>query len=95
MPDTESISRDILQLIDSVIEGESPEITPEFPLLGDASSLDSIELVELCIKLEDLAGDLGFEFDWSSDKAMSKSQSMFRTAATLTEEFLAQREAQQ
>ena len=52
--------------------------------------LDSMKLVELCLTLEDKASDIGFEFDWTSDTAMSKSRSMFRTAGTLIEEFINQ-----
>ena len=31
-----------------------------------------MKLVELCVLLEDLATELNFEFDWQSEKAMSK-----------------------
>ena len=34
----------------------------------------------------------GFEFDWTSKTAMSKSRSMFRTIESLAEEFLYQKE---
>ena len=46
-----------------------------------------IGLVEVCVALEDLADEHGFEFDWTSESAMSKSKSMFRSVATLAEEF--------
>jgi hypothetical protein len=45
------------------------------------------------LALEDKASDLGFEFDWTSDAAMSKSRSMFRTAGALAAEFLSQMES--
>ena len=35
----------------------------------------------------------GFEFDWTSEAAMSKSRSMFRSVAALAEEFSNQSEA--
>jgi hypothetical protein len=43
--------------------------------------------------LEDLAEDRGFEFDWTSETAMSKSHSMFRSVSALAEEFCNQSEA--
>jgi len=33
---------------------------------------------------------LEFEFDWTSEAAMSKSRSLFRTVSSLAEEFYAQ-----
>jgi hypothetical protein len=51
-----------------------------------------MKLVELCLELEDKATELGFEFDWTSDSAMSKSRSMFRTAGSLAAEFIHQME---
>ena len=48
------------------------EITEEMQLIGGDSLLDSMKLVEVCLALEDLADEHGFEFDWTSDAAMSK-----------------------
>ena len=61
-------------------------------LIGSDSLLDSMKLVEVCIKLEDLTEEHGFEFDWTSDSAMSKSRSMFRIVKALAEEFSNQSE---
>ena len=55
--------------------------------VGDKSFLDSMNLVELCLSLEDKATEAGFEFDWTSENAMSKSKGMFRTVKSLAEEF--------
>ena len=81
----------ILKLIgdDSVVVGD------DMPLIGGDSVLDSMKLVELCLILEDSAAEMGFEFDWTSDAAMSRSRSMFRTAGSLAEEFISQMEAQE
>ena len=49
-----------------------------------------MKLVELCLELEDKASEMGFEFDWTSEKAMSRAGSMFRTVGTLAEEFTKQ-----
>ena len=52
-----------------------------------------MNLVEVCLSLEDLADDHGFEFDWTSESAMSMSRSMFRSVAVLAEEFSRQSES--
>jgi len=69
------------------------EITEEMQLIGGESLLDSMKLVEVCLALEDLADEHGFEFDWTSDAAMSKSRGMFRTVSALCEEFARQSES--
>lgn len=76
--------------IASLLEDKSIKVTDDMPLIGDDSLLDSMRLVELCLQLEDLAVENGFEFDWTSEQAMSKSRGMFRTATALADEFLAQ-----
>jgi len=62
-------------------------------LIGGVALLDSMKLVEVCLALEDLADDHGFEFDWTSEAAMSKTRSMFRSVASLAEEFSKQSES--
>ena len=69
------------------------EVTEEMKLIGGESLLDSMKLVKVCLALEDLAEENGFEFDWTSEAAMSKSRSMFRSVAALAEEFANQSEA--
>lgn len=68
------------------------EISDGSQLIGGEALLDSMKLVEVCLSLEDAADRKGFEFDWTSDSAMSKSRSMFRTVEALAEEFLVQSE---
>jgi len=86
----ENLRLQIFAAIAALIESKEVPITPDTPLIGDGSVMDSMKLVELCLKLEDMAVDIGFEFDWTSDAAMSASRSMFRTAGALAEEFLSQ-----
>ena len=69
------------------------EILPETPLIGRDAVLDSMKIVEVCLSLEDLAEENGFEFDWTSEAAMSKSKGMFRSVSALAEEFSLQSEA--
>jgi acyl carrier protein len=59
-------------------------------LVGTHAALDSMALVQLCITLEDKASDIGFSFDWTSEAAMSKSKSMYRSVDTLVDEFYSQ-----
>jgi acyl carrier protein len=73
------------------INTEGLEISDESPLIGDNSVLDSMGLVELCLRLEDRASELGFIFDWTSEDAMSKSRSFFRSVGDLQAEFDRQR----
>ncbi|MBY4947383.1 hypothetical protein K6V92_12220 [Cupriavidus respiraculi] len=95
MSDVATLKPEIFALIGELAEDKTLAVSDDTPLIGDGSLLDSMKLVELCLALEDKAADLGFEFDWTSAAAMSKSRSMFRTAGTLAEEFARQREAQQ
>ena len=83
---------EILKLIEDLLasDGIDTKVDEEMQLIGGDSVLDSMKLVELCIALEDKASDIGFEFDWTSDTAMSISRSMFRTAGNLIEEFINQ-----
>ncbi len=76
-------------------DGIDLEIADDMPLLGGYSALNSMKLVELCLELEDKASDIEFEFDWTSDTAMSKSRSIFRSIQSLAKEFVDQYKAQQ
>ena len=73
--------------------GGDVDIHDDTQLIGGESLLDSMKLVEVCLALEDLADEHGFEFDWTSGAAMSKSRSIFRNFAALSEEFAYQSEA--
>ena len=84
---------EVFNAIKALIENKSQLINEDTPLIGGESLLDSMKLVELCLALEDKAIELGFEFDWTSNDAMSKSRSMFRTAGSLSIEFSNQMES--
>jgi acyl carrier protein len=81
----------VISTINNALEGKA-KITEDMQLIGGESLLDSMKLVEMCLTLEDLADEHGFEFDWTSETAMSKSRSMFRSVAALAEEFASQSE---
>ena len=81
----------VITVIGNTVE-ETIEITEDMQLIGSGSLLDSMNLVEVCLALEDVADEHGFEFDWTSEAAMSRSRSMFRSVAALAEEFADQSE---
>ena len=89
MSDNVDIQNKIFKAIAALLENNAP-VTEGTPLIGDDRALNSMKLLELCLSLEDLATELGFEFDWTSETALSKSRSMFRTAGALVTEFLSQ-----
>lgn len=80
----------VISLIRTILRDDPVAITPETALVGAGRVLDSLGLVELCLALEDKAAEIGFEFDWTSDDAMSRSRSIFLSVQTLNEEFLRQ-----
>lgn len=79
-----------LEIIAEIVNGEQRESSLDSPLMSGDNPVDSVTLVEICVRLEDLAAELGFEFDWMSEDAMSKSRSVFHTFGTLFDEFLRQ-----
>jgi hypothetical protein len=84
------LKQKIFKAVAALLDDASNTVNGDTPLLGDDGALGSMKLLELCLSLEDMATGLGFEFDWTSEEAMSKSRSMFRTAGTLANEFLSQ-----
>ena len=74
---------DVVQLVLEVAPDSSCQ--PETVLIG--GQLDSMALVQLCLRLEDSALDQGFAFDWSSEKAMSSMNSVFLTPVSISLEF--------
>jgi len=93
MSSSDTVKNEVFSQIARLLGDKSPPVSDEMLLIGSNSALDSMKLVELCLALEDRAADLGFEFDWTSEAAMSRSRSMFRTAGSLAAEFNSQMEA--
>lgn len=92
MMNTGNVKFDVFNQISLLLEDKSLRVFDEMPLIGGHGFIDSMKLVELCLALEDKAEEMGFAFDWTSDAAMSRSRSMFRTAGTLAAEFVSQME---
>jgi hypothetical protein len=90
--DSKEILKTVLDVAKEVhLEAEINEtVTKDTPLVGTSSLLDSMALVQLCLALEDKAQEIGFEFDWTSETAMSKSKGMYRSVTALADEFYRQ-----
>jgi len=82
----------VISAIVGVLDQKS-HVSRDTVLVGEKALLDSMKLVEVCLLLEDLAQEENFEFDWTSENAMSKSKSIFRSVSALAEEFSKQSEA--
>ena len=72
------------------LNGTTLDIRHDTPIIGSKSPIDSMGLVQLCLSLEEKADELGFEFDWTTETAMSRSRGMFRSVDSLSEEFVSQ-----
>ncbi len=77
----------------SMLVGETKAtITADTPLIGANRSVDSADLVVLLLAVEDYAREnLGFQWDWTSDSAMSEARSVLRTIGSLAEHLVNQR----
>jgi hypothetical protein len=79
--------------IEDDVDFDKSDLTKDTRLIGGKSQLDSMLLVALCLRLEEISEDEGFEFDWTSENAMSKSTSFLRNVTTLAEEYLLQKDS--
>ncbi len=80
-------TEEILEIIKASIDDDDIEINANSNLVGGNSMLDSMGLVQTCIALEDKSQEHGFNFDWTSEKAMSTMSSVFRTPSSLVQEY--------
>ena len=76
----------IINCIKDVLEDKDFIITSKTSLIDSNSPIDSMSLISLCLRLEEEAEKLGFEFDWSGE-TLSKSKSMFKSVKDLAKEF--------
>ena len=86
-------SIELINIIKNIIQ-EEMNIEENSPLVGGDSLIDSMNLVQICIALEDKSLEDGFEFDWTSEKAMSSLNSVLKTPKTLADEYNRQMKAQ-
>jgi acyl carrier protein len=85
----------VFEVIREVAQVEDGVVSDDTALIGDGGMLDSMKLVEVCLLLEDVASAHNRSFDWTSDSAMSRSRSIFRTAGSLAAEFANQMQRSQ
>lgn len=90
MTNLELVEAQFNEVVQDYLDSIDKGLTLASELMGGSNPIDSVELVELCIRLEDLADELGFKFDWTSENAMSKSRGVFNSVATLRDEFARQ-----
>lgn len=91
MENNDEIRMRAYQVIKNAFGADYDNFSEESPLVGDNSKIDSMRLVELCLELEDISIEFGFEFDWTSENALSKSKSIFKNVATLIDHFMDQK----
>ena len=79
-------SAEIIDVIKTIVGGDL-DVNPHSPLVGGNSQIDSMALVQICLALEERSQEEGFSFDWTSEKAMSSLNSIFKTPETLADEY--------
>ena len=90
MYDLKEVEERVFKEIQNVSEDKRAIVDKTTPLIGGEGTIDSVDLVDMCLELEDFAVELGFEFDWASEKAMSAVNSIFKDAGSLSKEFIRQ-----
>ena len=83
----------IIEFLYEILEGIEISLDEDSHLVGSSTAIDSMSLVQLCIKLEEVAIAEGFTFDWTSEKAMSNLNSIFRSPKSISEEFNTQQQS--
>ena len=81
---------EVINILNDIIDDKNFNIDEESPLVGSSTHVDSMTLVQLCIKLEEESLKLNFNFDWTSEKAMSSMNSIFKNCKSIAEEFNSQ-----
>jgi acyl carrier protein len=75
-----------IEAANSSRDGQSQlEVSPDAPLFGAASPLDSLGLVALLIDIEEAFADRGHPVVLSDERALSQRRSPFRNVASLVE----------
>lgn len=90
MTTKDALERNLFAVLSEVFGNNAWPLGLETPLMSGDEPIDSVSLVEICVRLEDYASEAGFEFDWTSENAMSSSRSVFATVGSLYQEFVRQ-----
>ena len=87
----EEIEKFIIDEVSMLIGDTESKVTKATPLIGQNRAVDSADLVVLLLAVEDYAREnLGFEWDWTSDSAMSEARSVLRSIGSLAEHLVNQ-----
>ena len=90
----EEIEKFICDEVAMLVGDTGATVTADTPLIGANRAVDSADLVVLLLAVEDYARDnLGFQWDWTSDSAMSEARSVLRNIGSLAEHLVNQRAA--
>ena len=90
----EEVENFIIDEVAMLVCDTNSQITPATPLVGANRAVDSADLVVLLLAVEDYARDnLGFQWDWTSDSAMSEARSVLRSIGSLAEHLVNQKVA--
>lgn len=87
MTDQDEIEKRFLGELNTVLSTTHGAVSLSSNLMSGEEPIDSISLVEICLRLEDFARELGFDFDWTSENAMSGSRGIFMSVESLLTEF--------
>lgn len=86
MVDRVLILNKVISVIDKATESSAESFVEGIALIGPEAALNSRQLVEVLLELEEFAeDDLGVEFDWTADSALSMTRSIMRTIGTLVD----------
>ncbi len=84
----------ISEEVSALIGPSEAKIDADTPLIGHNRVLDSADLVVLLLAVEDYAREqLGFDWDWTSDSAMSEARSVLRSIGSLADHLVNQQAA--
>jgi acyl carrier protein len=79
-------TQQLIGIIKQIAEDDI-DLASDSSLVGGGSAIDSMGLVQICLALEERSQSDGFSFDWTSEKAMSSLNSIFKNPETLAEEY--------
>ena len=79
-------AEDVISILKDVTDSDE-FIDSNSSLIGANSMVDSMAIVQMCVALEELSEAKGFSFDWTSEKAMSTMNSVFKSPQAVSDEF--------
>ena len=87
----QEVEKFIIDEVSMLVGDATSQINNATPLIGANRAVDSADLVVLLLAVEDYARDnLGFQWDWTSDSAMSEARSVLRNIGSLADHLVNQ-----